>query len=101
MKIRSVATLVIISLAFTTSATAAEKTYTAAVVKKHSTQKSCWTIVGKNVYDLTKFIQKHPGGAGFILSICGKNGTAMFNGQHRGEGRPTMEISRYKIGRLA
>ncbi|NQW73352.1 MAG: hypothetical protein HQ453_11520 [Actinobacteria bacterium] len=39
-----------------------QKTYSAAQVAKHSTASSCWSIVGKSVYDLTKFIPFHSGG---------------------------------------
>ncbi len=75
-------------------------TYTSADVALHNNQNSCWTIVSGNVYDLTTFISKHPGGAKRILSICGIDGTAAFTGQHSGDARPQETITGYQIGIL-
>jgi cytochrome b involved in lipid metabolism len=88
-------------VAFAPAAAAAPKTYTAAQVAKHSSASSCWTIVGKNVYDVTKYVAKHPGGASVIKSMCGKDGSAMFRGQHAGESSPARTLARYRIGTLA
>lgn len=79
---------------------AAGKSYTAADVAKHRTTASCWTIIGSSVYDLTSFIPQHPGGKGAVTSLCGKNGTAAFNGQHGGARTPKATLSRYRIGAL-
>ena len=88
-------------VAFAPAAAAAPKSYTAAQVAKHSSASSCWTIVGKNVYDVTKYVAKHPGGASVIKAMCGKDGSAMFRGQHAGESSPTRTLARYRIGTLA
>ena len=79
---------------------AAGKSYTAADVAKHRTTASCWTIIGSSVYDITSFIPQHPGGKGAVTSLCGKNGTAAFNGQHGGARTPKATLSRYRIGAL-
>jgi uncharacterized membrane protein len=83
-----------------TKSSSAKSGYTMADVKKHSKASSCWSAVNGNVYDLTKWINRHPGGSSVIKAICGKNGTTMFNGQHRGQGRPASDLSKYKIGKL-
>jgi cytochrome b involved in lipid metabolism len=72
--------------------------YTLAQVQAHSSSLDCWTIVGSNVYDLTSFISQHPGGQETILSICGKDGTAAFEGQHGGQRRPANELQSLEIG---
>lgn len=82
------------------AAIAAPKSYTPAQVAKHSSSASCWTIVSKNVYDLSTFIAKHPGGAANILSLCGKDGTSKFLAQHGGQPSPTKTLAGYKIGTL-
>ena len=69
-------------------------------VKKHDSGTSCWSIVYGNVFDLTKWITKHPGGAGVIRAICGKDGTSAFESQHAGEGRPANQLSNYYLGKL-
>lgn len=81
-------------------AVAAPRSYTAAQVAKHSSAASCWSIVGKSVYDLTKFIPLHPGGQAMIKSLCGKNGTAAFTGQHSGQATPATTLAKYRIGAL-
>jgi cytochrome b involved in lipid metabolism len=80
--------------------TLAVKKYTMATVKKHHTKSNCWSVVGKNVYKLTSFIKKHPGGQKRIIAMCGKNATSKFRGQH-GSGRANTTLSKYKIGVLA
>lgn len=88
----------------TPAATATSKvagTYNAADLKKHATAKSCWSAINGNVYDLTKWINRHPGGSSVIIGLCGRDGTAGFNGQHGGQSRPASELAAYKIGKFA
>lgn len=70
-------------------------------VALHSTPEDCWTIVNGDVYDLTPFVGRHPGGRTAISQICGGDGTALFTGQHTGQGSPERELSSLKIGVLA
>lgn len=74
--------------------------YTMAQVKKHNKASDCWTVVGKNVYKVTAWIPKHPGGKGVVISMCGKNGTALFNSKHAKSGSAKAVLARYKIGTL-
>lgn len=69
-------------------------------VSKHDSGTSCWTIIAGNVFDLTKWISKHPGGAAVIRAICGKDGTDAFEGQHANQGKPAKELSSYFIGKV-
>lgn len=75
--------------------------YTMAKVKSNDSAASCWTVIDGNVYDLTKWIGQHPGGSGAIKSICGVDGSAAFNGQHDGQGKPAARLSGYLLGPLA
>ena len=74
---------------------------TMAQVAAHGGEASCWTAIGGQVYDLTAWISEHPGGERAILSICGKDGTAAFQGQHGGQSRPEATLATFKIGALA
>lgn len=38
------------------------KTYTLADVAKHASEKDLWMVIHDKVYDLTKFLDEHPGG---------------------------------------
>ena len=69
-------------------------------VKKHDSATSCWSIVYGNVFDLTKWITKHPGGAEKIRAICGKDGTSSFERQHSGDGGAANQLSGYFLGKL-
>jgi len=69
-------------------------------VKKHDSSTSCWSIIYENVFDLTKWITKHPGGAEKIRAICGKDGTSSFESQHAGDGGAANQLSSYFLGKL-
>jgi cytochrome b involved in lipid metabolism len=75
--------------------------YTLAQVAQHSNASSCWTAINGKVYDLTNWINQHPGGPEAILSICGTDGSAAFNAQHGGEAQPAAKLQQFYIGTLA
>jgi cytochrome b involved in lipid metabolism len=90
--------------AATTTPAAADQeaaSYTLAQVQTHTTSKSCWAAINGNVYDLTTWISRHPGGAARILSICGKDGTPYFMGQHGSDPTAQAQLATFKIGTLA
>lgn len=69
-------------------------------VSKHNSAQSCYTIVNNNVYDLTKWVAKHPGGQSAIKAMCGIDSSEMFNNQHGGQGGPERILATFKIGSL-
>lgn len=85
-----------------TSATPAASggSFTLAQIAAHNNAASCYTAINGNVYDLTSFISRHPGGAAAIKSLCGVDGTSAYNGQHGSSGRPANELASLKIGAL-
>ncbi len=83
------------------AADVAASPYTMAAVAKHNNETSCWSAINSKVYDLTSWISQHPGGSKQILSICGKDGSATFNGQHEGERRPENELAGFLLGDLS
>jgi hypothetical protein len=76
-------------------------TFTEAQVAQRDDAAACWTIVGGVVYDLTEWIERHPGGRAPIESLCGTDGTVLFTAQHEGQEEPAEELAEYAIGRLA
>lgn len=74
--------------------------YTMAQVAAHNTASSCWTAINGSVYNVTSWISQHPGGQQAIISLCGTDGSAAFNGQHGGQRRPASELASFKIGAL-
>ncbi len=78
-----------------------QKTYTLSEVSSHKDSSDCWSAVNGYVYDITSFINKHPGGDRNILKICGIDGSSAFNGQHGGQSKPENILASFKIGVLA
>lgn len=74
--------------------------YTAAEVASNNSAASCWSIINGSVYDLTSWIGKHPGGDDAILRICGKDGSAAFDGKHGADPRANAALPNYRIGAL-
>ena len=74
--------------------------YTLAQVKANNTAANCWTIVDDNVYNLTTWINAHPGGSNAIMSLCGVDGTSAFKSQHAGRAMPVGQLDSLKIGTL-
>lgn len=75
--------------------------YTMAKVKENNSAASCWSVINGNVYNLTQWINSHPGGPSVIRGLCGVDGTSSFNGQHRSQGSPTATLASYLLGPLA
>jgi cytochrome b involved in lipid metabolism len=74
---------------------------TLAEVAKHSTREDCWTAIDGTVYDLTPYMEQHPGGAGSLAWLCGIDGTSAFRSQHGSEQGPASELAALAIGVLA
>ncbi len=69
-------------------------------VATHNSATSCWSAIDGNVYDLTSWVNSHPGGKAAILMICGKDGSPMFESQHGGQNKPANILAKFKIGTL-
>lgn len=53
-------------------------TYTKDDVAKHNSASDCWFVIDGGVYDVTSFIEKHPGGK-VITMACGKDASLFFH----------------------
>ncbi|KAF2462389.1 FMN-dependent dehydrogenase-domain-containing protein [Lineolata rhizophorae] len=51
-------------------------------VAQHNTRDSCWVILYGTVYDVTSFIDEHPGGANIILKLAGTDATEEYDPIH-------------------
>ncbi|NTU73304.1 hypothetical protein HGB07_04000 [Candidatus Roizmanbacteria bacterium] len=51
---------------------------TADVVAKHSSLQDCWFIINNKVYDLTSYVEQHPGGRRNIATYCGQDATTAY-----------------------
>jgi cytochrome b involved in lipid metabolism len=75
--------------------------YTMAMVSENDDASSCWSVINGNVYDLTEWINSHPGGSSNILSLCGKDGSDSFNARHGGQSNPESTLQSYLLGPLS
>ena len=85
----------------TTTPVATTAGYTMAQVAANNSAKSCWAVIEGSVYNLTNWINSHPGGTGAIMSLCGTEATSSFNAQHANQSRPSSRLSGYLLGPLA
>ncbi|SPN97711.1 related to acyl-coa dehydrogenase, long-chain specific precursor [Cephalotrichum gorgonifer] len=75
------------------------QTYTRDEVAKHATDESLWCIIDSTVYDLTDFLEAHPGGESVLRQIAGKDATADFYNLHRHE--VLTKYARLTVGTIA
>lgn len=72
------------------------KSYTLDEITKHDKEDDCWIIYDGRVYDCTKFLDQHPGGADSILINAGMDCTEEFKAIHSSKAH-TM-LASYMIG---
>ncbi|KAG2634557.1 cytochrome B5-like protein isoform X1 [Panicum virgatum] len=59
------------------------RSYTKKEVSTHNTRKDCWIIIKDKVYDVTAYVEEHPGGDD-ILNNAGCDSTEGFFGPQHG-----------------
>ncbi len=73
-------------------------------LSKHNSRNDCWMAINGKVYDVTSFIEEHPGGEA-ILQGCGKDATNLYMTRPMGSGTPHSSnanslLKNYYIGDL-
>jgi len=63
----------------------ASKTFSRAEVAKHNNPEDVWCIIDHKVYDLTDFLDAHPGGNVVLQQVAGTDATVDFYNLHRQE----------------
>ncbi|GAB1301916.1 Cytochrome b5 [Apodemus speciosus] len=75
------------------------KYYTLEEIQKHKDSKSTWVILHHKVYDLTKFLEEHPGGEEVLREQAGGDATESF--EDVGHSTDARELSKtFIIGEL-
>ncbi|PRW56833.1 cytochrome b5 [Chlorella sorokiniana] len=78
----------------------APKTITLAECQEHMSDKDCWLVIEGKVYDVTPFLDEHPGGFDTLVSNSGKDATEEF--EEIGHSRAAKEmLGKYYIGEFA
>eukprot|EP00803_Ostreobium_quekettii_P005806 evm.model.scf_1626.3 EVM.evm.TU.scf_1626.3 scf_1626:21787-23533(-) len=77
-----------------------EKIYTIDDFADRTTRSSCWVAIGDHVYDVTNFLEEHPGGDDIILEeAAGTDATEKFEEiGHSPAARAMLE--KYVVGRF-
>jgi len=78
----------------------AEKTYTKEEVSKHCSLSDLWLIYNNDVYDVTKFVEEHPGGEEVLKGNGGKDATQEFDDVGH-SASAISKMKQYRIGRIA
>ena len=61
------------------------KQYTKEEISLHKNKQDCWIIIRNKVYDITSFLNIHPGGSGILMTVGGKDATEYFEELHKEE----------------
>ncbi|GLT48284.1 hypothetical protein SLA2020_219180 [Shorea laevis] len=75
------------------------KVHTFEEVAKHNLTKDCWLIISGKVYDVTPFMDDHPGGDEVLLSATGKDATNDFEDVGHSDAAREM-MDKYYIGEI-
>eukprot|EP01061_Rhynchopus_euleeides_P016301 TRINITY_DN27589_c0_g1_i1.p1 TRINITY_DN27589_c0_g1~~TRINITY_DN27589_c0_g1_i1.p1 ORF type:complete len:321 (+),score=65.83 TRINITY_DN27589_c0_g1_i1:112-963(+) len=57
-------------------------TFTLPEVSMHNKRGNCWVVVNSQVYDVSKYSHKHPGGETILLQHAGSDVTEVFEASH-------------------
>ncbi|KAJ5786510.1 Cytochrome b5 [Penicillium pulvis] len=73
--------------------------YTLEEVQKHNKADDLWIVLHNKIYDITKYIEDHPGGSAILIEVAGTDATEAFEETgHSDEARD--ELARYHVGDL-
>ena len=88
-----------------TTANQQNKTFTMAEIATHNSKTDCWTVISGQVYELTDFVNRHPGG-NEVVRACGIDATTLFtsrtteDGQPIGSGTPHSQVAQEQLDQL-
>ncbi|CAI5700650.1 hypothetical protein KXD40_005331 [Peronospora effusa] len=79
------------------------KEFTMEDVKSHDTAKDCWMVIRdggiRKVYDVTTFLDDHPGGPEIMVDVAGQDATDEFEDiGHSNDARA--QLKKFEIGKI-
>lgn len=69
---------------------------TMADLARHNQGNDCWLLIKGKVYDVSNYINQHPGGRGIIINNCGKEVMGIFASIH--SNRAWNLLTKYDVG---
>lgn len=68
-------------------------------VSKHNESNDCWIVMNGKVYDVSSFMDEHPGGDEVLLAVTGKDATTDFDDIGHSESAKEL-VQKYLIGEI-
>jgi len=78
---------------------AAMRKVTMAELRRHNSEKDLWIAIDGHAYDMTKYVQHHPGGALLLIHMAGKDATDQFANYHPASVYKTL-LPQYHVGEI-
>jgi fatty acid desaturase len=69
-------------------------------VAKHNIETDCWVTIHKKVYDITKWMDKHPGGKEILRLAAGRDISIAFDSYHPFTNKANEVLAKYEIGEI-
>ena len=68
------------------------KTYRLSEIAKHNSQNDLWLTINNKVYNITEYLNDHPGGGDVLIDVAGTDATKAFEDVgHSNDAREIME----------
>jgi len=74
--------------------------YTLEEVMLHDNEDDCWIVINDKVYDVTPYIEFHPGGKGLVSKAAGRDATHQFYVESEHSQTAIDLLKKYEIGVL-
>ncbi|KAL9555435.1 hypothetical protein MBANPS3_002345 [Mucor bainieri] len=74
--------------------------FTIEEVAKHRVDTDCWIVIHGKVYDVTDFLQEHPGGKKVLLKVAGTDASKQFDAYHNASVLQNI-AAKYEIGQMS
>ncbi|XP_072936925.1 cytochrome b5-like [Epargyreus clarus] len=78
---------------------AKDRTITLAEVSHHDTPRDCWVVIYDRVYDISTFLDEHPGGGDVMLEYAGQDASTAFRSSGHSK-MATKALERFLVGEL-
>ncbi|KPJ12722.1 Cytochrome b5 [Papilio machaon] len=78
---------------------AKDRILTLAEVSQHDTPRDCWVVIYDRVYDITTFLDEHPGGADIMLEYAGGDASTAFRSSGHSKSA-AKALERFVVGEL-
>jgi len=77
------------------------KRYSWTELAKHCTEDDMWICVDGKIYDISKWVNLHPGGKEVLMLGAGRDCTNLFESYHPMTDKPNLLLQKYEIGVLS